>query len=80
MVEAVSSNLIEKKKKKERSLIASYRCGNEMKGGQHWRENGRTCGDRGGSGEENIMYVQKECEATKDEMPIKEFLSEEGKD
>jgi len=28
--------------------------------------------------EENIMHVLKECEATKDEMPIEEFLSEEG--
>jgi len=33
MIEAVSSNLIEKKKKKEKSLIASYRYGNEMRGG-----------------------------------------------
>jgi len=26
------------------------------------------------------MHVLKECETTKDKMPIKEFLSEEGKD
>jgi len=25
------------------------------------------------------MHVLKECEATKDEMPIEDFLSEEGK-
>jgi len=78
MIEAVSSNLTEKKKK-EKSLIASYRCGNEMRGGQHWREeNEKTCSDRRGSGEENIMHILKECEVTKDEMPIEEFLSEEG--
>jgi len=80
MVEAVPSYVLEKMKKKERSLIASYRCKNEMRGGQHWREkNERTCRDRCGSGEENIMHVLKECEATKDEMSIEEFLSEEGK-
>jgi len=80
MVEAVPSYLLEKQKKKERSLVTSYKYGNKMKGGQHWKENGRTCRDRCGSGEENIMHVLKECEVTKDEIPIKEFLSEERKD
>jgi len=79
MVEAVPGYLLEKQKKKGRSLVASYKCENEMKGGQHWRENERTCGDRCGSEEENIMHVLKECETTKVEMLIKEFLSEEGK-
>jgi len=32
-----------------------------------------------GSGEENIMHVLKECEATKDEILIEEFLSKERK-
>jgi len=40
----------------------------------------KTCGDRCGSGEENKIHVMKECEATKDEMSIKEFLIEEGQD
>jgi len=33
MVEAVPSYLLEIQKKKERSLVRSYKCGNEMKGG-----------------------------------------------
>jgi len=56
MVE-VPSYLLEIQKKKERNLVRSYMCGNEMKGGQHWRENGKTCGDRCGSRKENIMHV-----------------------
>jgi len=51
-----------------------------MKGDQHWRENKKTCGDRCGSEEENIMYVLNKCKATKDEKPTEEFLSEEGQD
>jgi len=75
----VASYLLEKKKKKERSLVARYRCRNEMRGSQHWREeNEKTCRVCG-SGEENIMHVLKECEATKNKMPIERFLSEEGK-
>jgi len=74
MIEAVPIYLLEKKKKKERSLVARYRCGDKTRGGHHWREeNERTCRDRCGSEEENIMHVLKECEVTKDEMPIEEF-------
>jgi len=37
MVEAVPGYLLGKKKKKERSLVARYRCGNEIRRG-HWKE------------------------------------------
>jgi len=68
-----------REKEKERSLIARYKYGNEMRRSQHWRKkNERTCRVCG-SGEENIIHVLKECKATKDKMPIEEFLSKEGK-
>lgn len=36
--EELPKYLRRKKKGKNRCLIARYRCGNEMKGTQHWRE------------------------------------------
>jgi len=60
-------------------LIARYRCGNEIRGSQHWREKEdrkcRICGEA----EENLVRVLKECEITKNEIPIEEFIGEEGK-
>ncbi|KYN07529.1 hypothetical protein ALC62_01731 [Cyphomyrmex costatus] len=49
---------------KDRSLIARFRCENETKGGQYWKqEEKRKC----------------RCEETKSEMRAKEFIGEEGK-
>ena len=60
-------------------LIARYRCGSEVKGSQHWKEEEdrrcRICQKE----EENIEHVLKECEATKSEIQLNEFLGEEGK-
>lgn len=68
-----------KRKKKERNLIARYRCGNEMKKGQYWKEEeegrSRICGET----KENLTHVLKECKETRDEMGLEEFLNEEGK-
>lgn len=68
-----------KMKKKDRSLIARYRYGNELKGGQYWREiEERTCRVCG-RGEESLTHVLKECEATRDNIQNEDFLSEKGR-
>jgi len=78
MTEDLPKYLQGKMKKKDRSLIARYRCGNELKGGQYWREiEERTCRICG-RGEESLTHVLKECEATRDNIQSEDFLSEEG--
>lgn len=68
------------KKKKKRMLIVRYRCGSEVKSSQHWREEEdrrcRLCQRE----EENLDHILKECEATKSEIQLEEFLREVGKD
>jgi len=68
-----------RKRKKERIMIARYRCGNEMKGNQHWLKEEdkkcRMCGEE----MESIAHVLKECEETRDEISEEEFLKEDGK-
>lgn len=67
-------------KKKDRSLIARYRCGNELRGGQYWREiEERTCRVCG-RGEESLTHVLKECEATRDKIRSEDLLSEENRE
>lgn len=65
--------------KKERSMIARFTCGNETRGTHIWREeemsNCRVCGTE----KESLEHVVKECEKTKDEMTVEEFLREDGK-
>jgi hypothetical protein len=79
LTEELPKYLLGKKKKKDRMLIARYRCGSEVKGSQHWREEEdrrcRICQKE----EENIEHLLKECEATKSEIQLNEFLGEEGK-
>lgn len=66
-------------KKKDRSLIARYRCGNELRGDQYWREiEERTCRVCG-RGEESLTHVLKECEATRDNIQSEDFLSEKDR-
>jgi len=68
-----------RKRKKERIMIARYRCGNEMKGNQHWlKEEDRKC-RMCGEEMENIAHVLKECGETRDEISEGEFLKEDGK-
>ena len=79
MTEEMPRYLQGRKKKKDRITIARYRCGNEWRGGQHWREEEekmcRVCGEK----EESMVHVLKECEATKDEMTPEEILNEDGR-
>ncbi|XP_077278957.1 uncharacterized protein LOC143906639 [Temnothorax americanus] len=79
LTEELPKYLLGKKKKNDRMLIARYRCGSEVKGSQHWREEEdrrcRICQKE----EENIEHILKECEATKSEIQLKEFLGKEGK-
>jgi len=60
-------------------LIARYRCGSEVKGSQHWREEEdrrcRICQKE----KENIEHILKEYEVTKSEIQLEEFLGEKGK-
>ncbi|KAK1120882.1 hypothetical protein K0M31_011081 [Melipona bicolor] len=59
--------LREKRKKKNRALIARFRCGNEIKDGQHWRENNdkmcRICQKE----KENFKHILSRYETTKGE-------------
>ena len=59
---------------KERSLIASFRCGNEVKGRQHWREEKnrrcKICKEE----EETLEHVIGRCKATKGDLRVKEVL------
>lgn len=68
-----------KKKKKERSLIARYRCGNEIKGGHYWEDEEerkcRICKQE----EETLEHVLKKCEYTKGDMEIEDFLNGDGR-
>lgn len=68
-----------KMKKKDKNIIARYRCGNETKGGQYWREEGerrcRICAKDEGS----IIYVLRECREIKEELTVKEFLKADGR-
>lgn len=67
------------KKKKDRELIARFRCGNETKGRQYWTEGeDRRCRLCGGE-EENLSHIIDECGATRNELTIEEFLEEEGR-
>lgn len=61
------------KMKKDRSLITRYRCGNELRGSQYWREIEERICRVCGRGEENLTYVLKECEATRITYKVKIF-------
>lgn len=66
-----------KKKRKERMMIAGYRCGNEMRE-QYWRkEKKKLC--RVCEKEEDFKHVIEKCEETKYEITLKEFFSGEEK-
>jgi len=79
ITEGIPKYLEGRKKGKDRSLIARYRCGNETRGSQHWREEEdrkcRICGEE----EENLAHILKECETTKSETTFEDFIGEEGK-
>lgn len=60
---------LRRKRKKDRNRIARYRCGNEMRGGQYWREKMRE--DVECEGEKNMFHVLKE-KTTKDILTIEE--------
>lgn len=68
ITEDLPKYLHEKKKRKDRYLIARYRCGNEMKRNQHWRETEdkicRICEIE----EESITHMLRKCQATRNEI------------
>ncbi|XP_029175923.1 nucleolar protein 58-like [Nylanderia fulva] len=79
MTEETPTYLRGKRNKKERNMIARYRCGNETKESQHWLEKAerrcRICRE----GIENMLHILKECEETKDGITLEEFLKKDGK-
>jgi len=79
ITEDVPKYLEGKMKKKDRNLIVRYRCGNELREGQYWREIEERICRICGKDEESITHVLKECEATRDDLQIEELLSEEGR-
>lgn len=54
-----------RRKKKERNLIARFRCENEMRGNQHWKEEEEKKYKICKQGIENITHVLTECGMTK---------------
>lgn len=67
-----------RRKKKQRNTIARYRCGNETRDGRHWEEaegrRCRICKEK----EEDWTHILKECEATKEEIELRELMDENG--
>ena len=58
--------------------MARFRCGNELRGRQCWREKGeRTCRICE-EGEEDIKHVLRECSVTEEDIREEEFLDERG--
>lgn len=64
--------------KKDRSLLARFRCGNECKGGQHWIETEdrmcRICG----KAEETLEHLSRGCNGEIKEGKVEELLEESG--
>ena len=67
-------------RKKERSLIARFRCGNEVRRRQHWREEEnrrcRICKEE----EETLEHVIERCEVTRGDLRVKEVLKGTGEE
>jgi len=73
LTEELPKYLKGRRKRKDRSLIAKYRCGNEIKGDQYWRkEEDRRCRICWHA-EEIIRHVLKECEMTRSGLEIEEL-------
>lgn len=71
--------LSERRKRKGRSLIARYRCGNECRGNQHWKDDGdkvcRLCEEE----VESLEHMIRRCKVTRNDMQIGELLNEDGR-
>lgn len=68
-----------RRKKKERNIIARFRCGNEARIGRYWEsEEGRRCRICGEK-EEDWMHILRECEETREEVEIRELMEENGR-
>lgn len=80
ITESISEYLKGKMKKKDRSIIARYRCSNEPRENYHWKEamekRCRICGKK----EESVIHILWECETTCSNIQIKEFLNERGEE
>lgn len=82
----VPEYLNEKRRKKEQNTIARFRCGNEARGSQEWREEKkrkcRICGRERKSLEhiikkceerKSLVHIIQKCEETKSKMTIEEL-------
>lgn len=68
-----------RRKRKDRSLIARYRCGNECKENQHWKEEEektcRLCEEE----TESIEHIIRDCRVIGTDLQIGELLNEDGR-
>ena len=78
MTENTPEYLNREKKNMDRSLIARYKCRNDMRGSQYWREVGdRLC--RTAERSRWWYMTVRECVSTREEITVGEFLGEDGK-
>lgn len=79
MTENLPEYLRGKKKRKDRCLIARFRCGNECRGNQHWKEEEdkvcRICKEE----TESLEHVTERCQTTKSDMQKEDLLNEDGR-
>ncbi|KYQ51025.1 hypothetical protein ALC60_09821 [Trachymyrmex zeteki] len=68
-----------KKRMKDTSLVTRFICGNETKEGQYWREDEKKRCRICHAAEKNMTHILKECEETKSEMQMEEFIGVEDK-
>lgn len=77
-MEGVPVYLRGRRNKKERNMIyiARFRCGNEMRSSQYWKqEKDKKCR----IWKENLIHLLSECEKTKEEIIAEELLRSDGK-
>lgn len=70
---------LNREKSMDRSLIARYKCRNNMRESQYWREAGDKLCKVCGKEEMMIHDVLRECVSTREEITVGELLGEDGK-
>lgn len=63
---------------KARSMVARFRCGNETRAREHWKEEGERGCRLCKKGEGNLRHILEECEITGGARNMVETLNETG--
>lgn len=66
-------------KDKNRKLIVRYRCGNEVRVKDYWKEEEEKVCRVCKNGEESMWHILRECNWTKRKESLEEVLGEEGR-